>query len=89
METVLEYTINYNGEERSYTKKVVVSKMTNIEKINLTSKWLDEKMKKIDVIDVDISLENKYEKYNAYIIWKNLNPTVITNKGKYYKAFND
>lgn len=88
-ETVLEYTINYNGEERNYTKKVVVSKMTNIEKINLTSKWLDEKMKEIDVVDSDISLENKYEKYNAYIIWNSLNPTVITSKGKYYKPFND
>lgn len=88
-ETVLEYTINYNGEERNYTKKVVVSKMTNIEKINLTSKWLDEKMKEIDIVDGDISLENKYEKYNAYIIWNSLNPTVITSKGKYYKPFND
>lgn len=88
-ETVLEYTINCNKEERSYTKKIIVSKMTNTEKINLTSKWLDEKMKEIDVVDGDISLENKYEKYNAYIIWNSLNPTVITSKGKYYKPFND
>lgn len=86
---ILWYKITYKNEVKENYKFVTIPKMTDLEKINLTKKWLDEEVSKIGVIDKDIELPRRYEEYKAYLVWHSWNPTAVSDKGKYNAPFND
>lgn len=87
--TFLDYWIISNGEKRHYSKIVTVEAMNPTEKINLTIKWLDDKFKKIDIVEGNITLDKKCELYDTWIQWESWNPTVISKYGVYKMPFND
>ena len=87
--TFLDYWIISNGEKRHYSKIVTVEAMSNTEKINLTIKWLEEKFKKIDIVDGNITLDKRCELYDTWIQWESWNPTVLSKSGVYNMPFND